>query len=102
MAFALGTAGIAWWTVPLVAGAWGWVGSGTRLPALTAALAAAIAWGATLLWSAVQGPVPVLVTRLGEVAGVNGGWFVSATLLLPFVWAAAACGLVATVSRPAR
>jgi hypothetical protein len=93
--FAMGTAVAGWWAVPLLGAAWGWTAARTRRPAMTAAIAAGLAWGSLLLWTASAGPAGKLVTMMGTIADVPGAVFVVATLVLPVLLA----GLSARVVR---
>ena len=72
LAFAVGTVGLGWWTVPVLGVAWGVVARAHGRAALTAALAAGTAWLLLLGWAAVQGPVGSLATKVGGVMGLPG------------------------------
>jgi hypothetical protein len=62
---ALGTVLVGWWSVAIVAVIYGVVARGTKTPGLSAALAAALAWGGYLGITAIGGaPVATLATRL--------------------------------------
>ena len=98
--FSLTTLIFGWWSVPLVAAGWGWMASSSRRPALTAGLAATLSWGLFLVWSALTGPVALLASKLGDLAGVPGAMFVALTLLLPFSLALGAAALPALLKRP--
>lgn len=58
LVIALGTVLLGWWAVPLVAAAYGGVARRSRLPGLTAAAGAALAWGG-YLGIAMLGGAPV-------------------------------------------
>lgn len=95
---ALGTVVIGWWTVPLVAFVYGVVSRGTRSPGVTAALAAALAWGGYLGITALGGaPIALLATRLALSMQLPtwGPWV--ATLLFPATLAGLASYLGARV-----
>ena len=91
--FVLVTVLIGWWAVPVVAFAWGMVAGKRSGAAMIAGVSAMTAWGLLLGWSAVLGPVGILVTKLGAVANVPGAIFVGLTLALPFLLAASAAGV---------
>jgi hypothetical protein len=97
VAFAAGTWLLGWWTVPVVALAYGlWNGrSVTRAPGSpVVALAAALAWGLLLAAAAVSAPVAALAGRLGALMGQPSFALYAATLLFPalLAWSAAALG----------
>ncbi|MBC7895369.1 MAG: hypothetical protein H7066_08135, partial [Cytophagaceae bacterium] len=48
IAIALGTVLVAWWTVPILAAAYGLLAAGTKRPGLLAAAAAVAGWGGYL------------------------------------------------------
>jgi len=92
-AIALGTAVLGWWAVPVVAAVWGLatpVGKGTWR---CAALAGSGAWALLLLFTATQGPVGELASKVGAVFALPGFAFVLITLLFPAVMAASAAEL---------
>jgi len=86
-AFALATAAFGWWTVPLIAVVWGALARTLRGASLIAAIAAAAAWGALLLWGAVHGPVRMLAIELAGVMHVPAVALVAVTLAFPAVLA---------------
>jgi hypothetical protein len=99
-AFALATRAFGWWTVPVLAAAWGaaraWDGraaatSVIRGPA-EAALAALAAWAVLLGLAAARGPAGELAGRLAELMRVPAPALVLLTLLVPaaLAWSAAA------------
>lgn len=89
--FALGTDVLGWLAIPILGLAWGIVGRGTARPALTAGLAAALAWTGVLLGSWVVGPIPLLAGKLGALTGLGGITWIAATILFPLslAWSAA-------------
>lgn len=95
LAFAVGTAWLGWWAVPFLGAAWGVIAWRTRDAAWSAAMAAVVAWGALLLWTAARGPVGVLAARVGGVLGLPAAALVAVTLL----YAAALAWSSATVGR---
>ena len=82
---------IGWLAVPIAAAVWGALRRGRPGAGRLAALAAALAWGAILVYDAVVGPVGVLSERLGEVMGVPALVLPLITLAFPalLAWSAA-------------
>jgi len=107
LAFALGTWLLAWWTVPLIAAAYGAWGARQRVTLVTALFAGIAGWGAVLGWDAMSGPMARMLEVLGGVFRVPGGAFVMLTLayggLLAVSAAALARGLrrMVTAAKPA-
>ncbi|MGD2154282.1 MAG: hypothetical protein PVG79_13510 [Gemmatimonadales bacterium] len=97
VAFVLGTAFLAWWTVPMVAGVWGGVTVQTRKPWRSAALAAAIAWAILLAVNATRGPLFELAHLLGGIFGLPGPVVVLLALIFPALLAWSAAGLVSAL-----
>jgi hypothetical protein len=109
-AFALATWAFGWWTVPVLAAAWGAARArGTRRPVESAidrgpaeaAAAALVAWGALLAAAAARGPVGALAGGLAELIGAPAAALVVLTLVFPalLAWSAAAAarGLTLTL-----
>jgi hypothetical protein len=94
-AFALAS-WVGWWMVPLVAGLWGFLRPVVWRPIASAALAAALAWGAWLLADALTNPGSFarLGARLGAVMPLPFPLLLLLTLLLSalLAWSAAALG----------
>jgi hypothetical protein len=90
---------LGWWTIPLVAALWGVLRPAVWRPILSAALAAALAWGLWLLVDLLADPHAFsrLGTRLGAVLPLPLPGLLLLTLLFPalLAWSAAAlaCGL---------
>ena len=101
-AFALATAAFGWWTVPLIAVVWGALARALRGASLIAAIAAAAAWGALLLWGAVHGPVRALAVELAGVMHVPAVALVAATLAFPAVLAWSGTAVMAHRGRSQR
>jgi hypothetical protein len=97
-AFALATAAIGWWTVPVVAALWGVMGGTLRRVSLTSALAAALGWGILLAWGAMRGPVAELAGKLGGVMQLPPFVLVAATIVFPalLAWSATVVARAAT------
>lgn len=81
------TAVAGWWGVPVAAFAWGaWAGARFDRPTMLstialAALAASLAWGAILAWTATSAPVGALADTLGRLANAPAAAMVSVTLV---------------------
>lgn len=83
---------IGWWSVPLVAAAWGLAAPRSNRPALAAGSAALAAWVVLLLWTASRGPAADLANKTGAIFGVSGAAFAALTVLFAVILAAAAAG----------
>ena len=81
------TAWLGWWTLPVLAGAWG-----LRYAPLDAALAAALSWGGLLAWQAARAPVMVLAERVGGIFSLPSWAMLLLTPLFAalLAWSAAA------------
>lgn len=99
--FAVGTALLGWWTVPLVAALWGLAGPGAGVW-WRAFVAGAVAWGSLLFLAAYRGPAGELADRLGQIFGTSGAVVILATLILPGLAASTAAELAASLRRLAR
>jgi hypothetical protein len=93
-AFAAGTFFVGWWSVAVVAFAWGWLVGPTRRPATRAAAGAALAWLGLLANDAMRGPAGRLARTLGDVLHLPAGVLVGLTVLFPVIlaWSAAIVG----------
>lgn len=100
-AFVVGTVWLGWWSVPLIAAAWGWNASAARRPALTAALAAGSSWAAVLGWdwTTSRGGASALAGMLGGVMRVPAAALVVVTVLYPALLAASAAQLALAARR---
>ena len=94
-AFALGTIGFGWWSVPVIALVYAVVTSPGVAPVRAATLGALLAWAVLLIWSLVTGRFMVLLGKLGAIAQVPGVVFLILTLMLGFAlsWSASTAGL---------
>jgi hypothetical protein len=90
---------IGWWTVPLVAAAWGAAARGEGYPVITSAVGAALGWVLLLALEATAGPVGELSRKLGGIMGVPGWVPLALTVALPAALAAGAAGLVGALQR---
>lgn len=92
-AFAVTTFGLGWWSVPLVAAAWGMLSSDTRRAGI-AALCAMAGWATLLVLDAVRGPIGIMTAQLGAVMSLHPLVLYAATLLMPAMLAWSAATLV--------
>jgi hypothetical protein len=76
---ALATVLVAWWALPIVVAGWT-LARPRHGGVLQAALAAATAWAAILLWSSRSGPVGAMATLLGDLLGTTGPAVLGLTL----------------------
>jgi hypothetical protein len=95
LAFGLGTWGLGWWTVPVIAVVWGAIAPRGDAPGRTAALAAALAWAALLGRTALLGPLGPLAAKVGAVFSLPG----PVLLLIAIVFAATLAGAGAAATR---
>ena len=95
-AFAVTTFGLGWWSVPLVAAAWGLVSRSNR-KALFAALAALGGWVTLLLLDVMRGPVTTMASQLGGVMHMPAFALYALTLIFPVLLAWCAASLVPTM-----
>ncbi len=94
--FAVTTFGLGWWSVPLVAAAWGLVSRSTR-KALFAAFAALGGWTTLLLLDVARGPVSTMGSQLGGVMHLPAFGLYAFTLIFPALLAWCSASLVPTV-----
>jgi hypothetical protein len=93
-AFAVGTWYCGWWSVFVIALAWGWIAGPVSRPALRAGVAAAIAWMGFLAYDAISGPAGRLARTLGVVMHLPPAALIVVTVTFPFAlaWCAASLG----------
>jgi hypothetical protein len=93
-AFALATALLGWWGVPVLGCLWGVYEKPIHRPSLAASLAAGLGWLLLLAWTAFSGPVLLLSERAAGVMGVPGATLIALTLLYPMTlaWSAGVLG----------
>lgn len=96
LAFALGTAVLGWWMVPVLGAVYGGLRPSAR-PALTAASAAMAAWALLLSLTATQGPVGRLAGVLAGALGMPGFALMAITLIFPALLAGPAAGSAGAV-----
>lgn len=98
VAIALGTILVGWWTVPLVAVAYGVLLRGSRYPGLSAAASGAMAWGGYLGLAVIGGaPVGAFASSLAASMQLPGWAPLTATLAFPALLAGLASYLGARV-----
>ena len=83
LSFAIGTWILGWWAVPLLAAIGGVLARHVRHQGRATALAAAIAWGALLVWSSTEGSVWSFSRLAGGAMGMSGAALILVTLLFP-------------------
>lgn len=99
-AFAVTTFGLGWWTVPLVATAWGLASRSPR-KAMFAALAALGGWISLLLLDVARGPVGTMGSQLAGVMKLPAVALYALTLIFPFLLAWCAATLTPTLRKSA-
>ncbi|HMA20574.1 MAG TPA: hypothetical protein VKO87_07200 [Gemmatimonadaceae bacterium] len=99
--FAVATYALGWWTVPLIAAAWGFVSRDANAARYTA-LCAMAGWVTLLLLDAAKGPVASMAARLGGVMGIPAVLLYVLTLLFPalLAWSAAKLSAGLFLRRP--
>jgi hypothetical protein len=92
ISFGIGTWILGWWSVPVLAAVAGGLARDIPRQAIAAGVAAAVAWGALLAWTAITGSVWSFSRVVGGAVGVSGPLLILLTLLFPAVlaWSAAA------------
>lgn len=98
-AFAVTTFGLGWWSVPLVAAAWGLASQSPR-KAMFAAFAALGGWTSLLLLDIARGPVATMGTQLGGVMKLPAFALYALTLIFPALLAWCAATLMPAVRKP--
>jgi hypothetical protein len=105
IAFTIATRVLGWWGVPLTAAAWGAISNGQ---AVSAAIAAGLAWAGLLMRDAAFGPLGTLASDIGALFHAPPAVLIVVTLLYPMIlaWSAAvvtgAGRSTATSPRPAQ
>lgn len=94
---AVGTMFVGWWSVPLLAAAWGLLSTRIGRAAVEAALAGVVAWAILLAVTALDGPVWYLAGNLGGVFQLPGPLILLLTVLFPALLAGAAAALFAAL-----
>jgi hypothetical protein len=97
LAFALGTGVLGWWSVPAIGLLYGILARPGRGQGLLAGVAALAAWAVLLLWTATQGPVGLLTTKLAGIMRMPGPALYVITLMFPFFLAGCSTGLVSAI-----
>ena len=99
-AFAVTTFGLGWWSVPLIAAAWG-LASRSQGKAMFAGLAALGGWASLLLLDVARGPVGTMGTQLGGVMNLPAFALYALTLIFPMLLAWCAAMLMPTLRKSA-
>ncbi len=97
-AFAVTTYGLGWWSVPLVAAAWGLASRSPR-KAMFAAFAALGGWTSLLLLDVARGPVGTMGSQLGGVMKLPAVALYALTLIFPMLLAWCAATLMPTIRK---
>lgn len=95
---AAGTWYIGWWTVPLVAAAWGSARAGERWLPLLSATAGMLSWLLLLFLPSSPGAVGRLAEVAGQAMGVGAGPLLVLTLVFPALLAVSAASLARAVA----
>jgi hypothetical protein len=102
LSFGIGTLILGWWAIPLLSLIAAILARGVRYQALASAVAGAAAWGALLVWNAIQGDVWSFASIAGGTMAVSGLLLVLMTLAFPaaLAWSAAAIPRLFTRGKP--
>jgi hypothetical protein len=102
-AFGIGTWVLGWWAVPLFAAAAGVIARHAPGQAAAAGIAAAVAWGGLLVWSALRGSVLSFAAQAGGAMGVSGLVLIVLTIVFPALvaWLAALLAQMVARGKPA-
>jgi hypothetical protein len=102
VSFGIGTWILGWWAIPLFAATAAVLTRDVPRQAGAAALAAAVAWGGLLSWSAIEGSVWSFAPIAGGAMGVSGWLLILMTLAFPsaLAWSAASVAQRLTRGKP--
>lgn len=100
-AFAVTTFGLGWWSVPLVAAAWGLASRSPR-KAMFASLAALGGWASLLMLDVARGPVATMGSQLAGVMKLPAVALYTLTLIFPALLAWCAATLMPAIRKPAQ
>jgi hypothetical protein len=102
LSFGIGTWILGWWAVPLFAAIAALLARNVRHQGIAAAIAAAVAWGILLAWSANEGSVWSFSRLAGGAMGVSGVTLIFLTLAFPaaLAWAVTVVAQVLTRAKP--
>lgn len=100
--FAVATAFVGWWSVPVVALVWGAVAArrGNDRVAMSAAAGAALGWLALLAFDAMRGAVVPLAAALAGIMRLPAPVLVVVTLAFPALLAWGAAAFAAILAPP--
>jgi hypothetical protein len=98
VAFGVGTWYVGWWSVFVIALAWGWLVGAPRRPVVRALVAAALAWMGFLAYDSIRGPAGRLARTLGAVMHLPPIVLVAVTVIFPVLLAGSAAMLGREVS----
>jgi len=97
-AFAVVTVALPWWSVAVLAIAWGWIAGHISKP-IDTGVSAALGWAALLGVAALQGPVGVLAGRLGVLFHLPAAVLPAVTVLFAYLLGWSGAGLGKALSR---
>jgi hypothetical protein len=102
LSFGIGTWIVGWWAIPLFAAMAAVLARDVPRQAVAAALGAAVAWGALLTWSAIQGSVWSFARLAGGAMGVSGALLILMALVFPaaLAWSAASVAQLLARAKP--
>jgi hypothetical protein len=95
---AAGTWYVGWWTVPVIAAAWGFARAGDRWLPLLSATAGMLSWLLLLFLPSSPGAVSQLAEVAGQAMGVGAGPLLVLTLVFPALLAVSAASLSRAVA----
>ena len=81
--FAIGTWVLGWWAIPVFAVVAGALARHARWQAVAAGVAAALAWGVLLAWTALRGSAWSFASQVGDATGMSGVLLIILTLVFP-------------------
>jgi hypothetical protein len=97
--FTIGTWVLGWWAVPLFGAVAGALARHARRQALAAGVAAALAWGVLLAWTALDGSFWMVASQVGGATGLPGVLLIILTLAFPALLGWLAAWLAQTLAR---
>jgi len=102
LSFGIGTWILGWWAVPLFAAIAAFLAPNVPHQGMAAALAAGVAWGTLLAWTAAEGSVWSFSRVAGGAMGVSGLTLILLTLAFPaaVAWAVTVITQLLTRAKP--
>lgn len=102
LAIAAGTWMVAWWTVPVIGGVWGYLRRTDASAPLAAGLAAMLAWGVLLFVAASAAPKGSVMDSVGAAMQVGPWALIALSLAFPALLAASSAGMVRALTKSLR